>query len=77
MNLGMPAQHLAESFHPQHTSFGRINYYPTCPTPESPAGLALPTRGHLAINHHTDSGALTVLLQDRQPGLEVLRDGGT
>ena len=27
------------------------------------------------INRHTDAGALTVLLQDEQPGLQVQRDG--
>jgi isopenicillin N synthase-like dioxygenase len=27
--------------------------------------------GHLGVNPHTDSGALTLLLQDEQPGLEV------
>ena len=31
--------------------------------------------GHLGVNPHTDAGALTLLLQDDQPGLEVLRDG--
>src|SRR5262249_3475923 len=31
--------------------------------------------GHLGVNHHTDAGALTLLMQDEQPGLEVLKDG--
>jgi isopenicillin N synthase-like dioxygenase len=31
--------------------------------------------GYLGINHHTDAGALTLLLQDEQPGLEVFHDG--
>jgi isopenicillin N synthase-like dioxygenase len=75
LNLGMPADHLAAGFRPQHTSFLRLNHYPVCPTPARPAGLQTPTSGHLGINHHTDAGALTVLLQDDQPGLEVYRDG--
>jgi len=29
--------------------------------------------GNFGINHHTDSGAVTVLLQDDQPGLQVYR----
>jgi isopenicillin N synthase-like dioxygenase len=75
VNLGMPADHLATGFRPGHTSFLRLNYYPVCPKPERPSGFAVPRQGHLGINHHTDAGALTVLLQDSQPGLEVYRHG--
>jgi len=74
-NLGMPAGALDAYFRPEHTSFLRLNYYPPCPTPARPSGLAMPQRGSLGVNHHTDAGALTVLLQDEQPGLEVLHDG--
>jgi isopenicillin N synthase-like dioxygenase len=63
-NLGMPREFLDAYFRPAHTSFLRLNYYPRCPAPD----------GHLGVNSHTDSGALTLLLQD-QPGLEVLRRG--
>ncbi|XP_031493945.1 protein DMR6-LIKE OXYGENASE 2-like [Nymphaea colorata] len=42
-----------------------INYYPPCPEPELTYGLP----------GHTDPNALTVLLQDDVPGLQVLRDG--
>lgn len=75
VNLGMPAGYLARSFQPAHTSFLRLNYYPVCPRPERPEALQTPAIGHLGINHHTDAGALTVLLQDDQPGLEVYHDG--
>jgi isopenicillin N synthase-like dioxygenase len=61
----MPASHLDADFQPEHTSFLRLNYYPKCPTPE----------GHFGVNHHTDAGAVTVLLQDEQPGLEVFQRG--
>jgi isopenicillin N synthase-like dioxygenase len=74
-NLGMPAEHLGAGFRPQHSSFLRLNYYPRCPRPERPPALAVPAAGHLGINHHTDAGALTVLFQDAQPGLEVYRHG--
>jgi len=74
-DLGMPPDHLSRSFLPVHTSFLRLNYYPVCPRPERPEGVTTPHTGHLGINHHTDAGALTLLLQDEQPGLEVLRDG--
>ena len=33
-------------------------------------------KGNLGISHHTDAGAVTVLLQDGQPGLQVLRRNG-
>jgi isopenicillin N synthase-like dioxygenase len=74
-NLGMPPDHLQASFRPAHTSFLRLNHYPVCPAPERPEGLLTPSRGHLGINHHTDAGALTLLLQDDQPGLEVFQRG--
>jgi isopenicillin N synthase-like dioxygenase len=74
-NLGMPADHLARGFLPSHTSFLRLNYYPVCGAPARPEGVEVPDHGHLGVNHHTDAGALTLLLQDDQPGLEVYRDG--
>jgi len=74
-NLGMPADHLARGFQPTHTSFLRLNHYPVCADPADGPGLATPGRGPLGVNHHTDAGALTLLLQDDVPGLEVHRDG--
>lgn len=73
VNLGMAANDL-DRFFQQHSSFLRLNYYPRCPRPARPEGVAVPTSGHLGINHHTDAGALTLLWQDRQPGLEVFRE---
>jgi isopenicillin N synthase-like dioxygenase len=35
----------------------------------------MPRTGQLGVHHHTDAGALTLLLQDHQPGLQVHRDG--
>jgi isopenicillin N synthase-like dioxygenase len=70
-NLGMPPGALAPCFRPDHTSFLRLNYYPPCPAPARPTDLAMASEGHLGVNHHTDAGALTLLLQDEQPGLEV------
>jgi len=64
-NLGMAPDHLAASFGASHTSFLRLNYYPLCPD----AGE------HLGISQHTDSGALTVLLADGQPGLQFFHRG--
>lgn len=64
-NLGMSAGFLSRGFGPKHTSFLRLNYYPVALTPSAP------NEGHLGVGQHTDSGALTLLLQDEQPGLEV------
>ena len=75
VNLGMPPDHLAAGFRPWHTSFLRLNYYPVCPRPARPSAVRTPSKGHLGVNHHTDAGALTLLLQDDQPGLEVFREG--
>jgi len=75
-NLGMPADHLGRAFRPAHTSFLRLNYYPVCPKPARPTGVQTPESGHLGVNHHTDAGALTLLLQDDEAGLEVHREGG-
>lgn len=46
-----------------NSSFLRLNHYPVAPNPESTMG----------VYHHTDAGALTVLLQDDQvASLQVL-----
>jgi isopenicillin N synthase-like dioxygenase len=74
--LGMPLEHLHRDFD-GHTSFLRMNYYPPCPD-AAPADAPTGSRdGRFGINHHTDSGAITLLLQDEnQPGLQVFRRGG-
>ena len=67
----MSADHLRRSFEPTHTSFLRLNYYPV---PEQSNESPVFQNEQLDINHHTDAGALTILLQDDQAGLEVHRD---
>jgi isopenicillin N synthase-like dioxygenase len=74
-NLGQPDDALHACFGDSHTSFLRLNYYPPCSDPAPPDSPTTPERGQLGIHHHTDAGALTVLLQDEHPGLQVLRDG--
>jgi isopenicillin N synthase-like dioxygenase len=61
---------LLKSFTPSHTSFARLNYYPLCDHPQTNS-----KEGHLGIHPHTDSGALTVLLQDEVAALQVCRLG--
>ena len=74
INLGQGPDGL-RTFFQDHTSFLRLNYYPVCDDPAPPDSPTVPDRGHLAIGHHTDAGAVTVLLQDDRPGLQVLHDG--
>jgi isopenicillin N synthase-like dioxygenase len=68
-NLGAEPEELARHFAGTHTSFLRLNYYP-----RHALGPAEDDRP-FGVGEHTDSGALTLLLQDPQPGLEVCRDG--
>ena len=75
VNLGMPADHLRECFTTGHTSFLRLNYYPVCDDPAPSDTATVPQQGQMGVNRHTDAGAVTVLLQDDQPGLQVHRDG--
>jgi len=74
-NLGVPPAELQSAFGTDDSSFLRLNFYPLCADP-APAGAAtIPGSGHLGINHHTDAGALTVLVQNEQPGLQVYHEG--
>lgn len=69
MNLGMQPGYLGRGFGKAHTSFLRLNYYPA----NEAASFA--ARGSaLGVGEHTDAGALTLLMQDGQRGLEVLRN---
>mmetsp|Transcript_12237 Transcript_12237/g.17823 ORF Transcript_12237/g.17823 Transcript_12237/m.17823 type:complete len:346 (+) Transcript_12237:89-1126(+) len=64
-SLGMKPDSLKEDFEGNHTSYLRLNYYPKCPTPEE----------NLAVHHHTDAGALTILYQDPNvTSLQVFKD---
>jgi isopenicillin N synthase-like dioxygenase len=71
-NLGARPDVLARGFEADaQTSFLRLNFYPRYPVDtDDPIGLR-----PFGVGEHTDSGALTILLQDEHPGLEVLRDG--
>ena len=73
--LGLPPDHLDGAFDPDHTGFIRLNYYPVRdPLAERDDIAHLPV-ADLGVHHHTDAGALTVLLQDEVGGLQVCRDG--
>ena len=69
VSLGKKPDRLSAYFEPTNTSFLRLNYYPLCSDPATPSE-DLPEQGHLGIHHHTDAGAVTVLLQDKVAGLQ-------
>jgi isopenicillin N synthase-like dioxygenase len=68
-NLGVHRESFESGFLGTTTSFLRLNHYP-----RHVPGTGEPDRP-FGVGEHTDSGALTILLQDSQPGLEVCRDG--
>lgn len=69
-SLRLPEASLAKHFTRDNSSFLRLNHYPVCEAPADPE-VDFPTEGHLGIYHHTDAGAVTVLLQDEVSGLQV------
>ena len=74
LGLGLPGDFMQQDFAANHTGFMRLNYYPI----EDPlAGVDAKKHpgADLGIHHHSDAGALTVLLQDQVSGLQVYRDG--
>ena len=70
--LALPPDAIDGAFD-DHTSFQRLNRYAPCPDPALPDASLLPERGRLAVHHHTDAGAVTVLWQDQHAGLQVQR----
>lgn len=63
-SLGLERDYIDKALgkHGQHLA---INYYPPCPEPELTYGLPA----------HADPNAITILLQNEVPGLQVLYDG--
>ncbi|MDH3731947.1 MAG: isopenicillin N synthase family oxygenase [Gemmatimonadota bacterium] len=70
LGLGLEADHLESYFQP-HTSFVRLNYYPLTDPLAAAEAAEVTELGEMALGHHTDSGALTILLQDDVGGLQV------
>lgn len=73
--LGMPSQAIGETlangFGSEHSSAARLNYYPAhdpVPADERDKVTGL---GDMALHHHTDPGAITLLLQDAHGGLQA------
>ena len=53
------------------TSFLRLNHYPTCKSPAASDSPDVTTSGELGIGHHTDSGAITLLLNDGRDCIQI------
>ena len=73
--LEMPFSFLNRYFDPGHTGFIRLNYYPVKDPLEHRGDPTHLDRADRGVHHHTDAGALTVLLQDDVGGLQVFKDG--
>ena len=74
VGLDLPADFMRKDFANNHTGFIRLNHYPVT-DPLAQASLPHQPEADLGVHHHTDAGALTVLLQDSTGGLQVFRDG--
>jgi isopenicillin N synthase-like dioxygenase len=74
LGLDLPADFMRNDFADRHTGFVRLNYYPVR-DPMADMPVDHQPVADLGIHHHTDAGALTVLLQDEVSGLQVYRDG--
>ncbi|MFQ5704618.1 MAG: isopenicillin N synthase family dioxygenase [Gemmatimonadales bacterium] len=71
LSLGQPGERLHQHFIGNHTSFVRLNYYPLHDPLEPQESTHTTALGDMALHHHTDAGALTILLQDNVGGLQV------
>ena len=75
MALGLPessAQNtVADNFGASHTSAARLNYYPAEDPVAAQEREGLTPLGDMALHHHTDPGAITLLLQDDHGGLQA------
>jgi isopenicillin N synthase-like dioxygenase len=69
--IGADQAILARHFQRGHTSFLRLNHYPST---DHLAEVEAPPAGPYGISQHSDAGAITVLLQDEVAGLQVLRE---
>ncbi len=74
IGLKLPANYMHDDFATNHTGFMRLNYYPI-EDPMVDSNVEHQAVADLGIHHHTDAGALTVLLQDDVGGLQVYKDG--
>jgi isopenicillin N synthase-like dioxygenase len=74
MGLDEAPTRLHHAFDPVHTSFLRMNHYPLDDLLDPDEAGGITPLGDMALHHHSDAGALTVLLQDDVGGLQVAHE---
>ena len=74
IGLNLSADFMHADFANNHTGFLRLNYYPV-KDPLADIGDDKSSVADMGVHHHTDAGALTVLLQDDVGGLQVFNKG--
>jgi len=73
--LGLTPDYLDRLFDPAHTGFIRLNFYPVQDPLAGREDVECLGVADFGVHHHTDAGALTVLLQDDVSGLQVFNQG--
>ena len=73
--LNLPPDYLNDNFEAHHTGFIRLNYYPVKDPMQGRGDVGSLSGADMGVHHHTDAGALTVLLQDEVGGLQVHNNG--
>ena len=74
VGLDLPEDFMRHDFAGNHTGFVRLNYYPVA-DPLAAANIEQLPDANMGVHHHSDAGALTVLMQDDGGGLQVFKDG--
>jgi isopenicillin N synthase-like dioxygenase len=74
VGLDLAPDYLHKFFLPEHTGFIRLNHYPVA-DPMAAADIPDLPAADMGVHHHTDAGAMTILLQDDVGGLQVYQDG--
>jgi isopenicillin N synthase-like dioxygenase len=75
LGLDIEPAELLRHFERRHTSFIRMNYYPLLDPLEPDEAASVAELGDMALHHHSDAGAFTILLQDEVGGLQVAHRG--
>jgi len=69
--LGIEETSLDQHFSHRPTSTARLNYYPSSDPLSEDEQHGVTALGNMALHHHTDQGAITLLYQDNAGGLQA------